>query len=168
MIYTNFGPAKGYTGEHHREFLNGFRGADQAGLMMRQDSRDFCSLPKAATVYWGAVAVDMAQAAQGISWSLSRHYAGIHVFRRKVHNGLLRNALTAPPWLITATVPLDAVFAYLGVPGDEEVLVDYELIDCAMLCELPMPSYVAALANGVMFGKASKGGVGNSFGMCLL
>jgi hypothetical protein len=169
MIYTDFGPAKGYAGEHHREFLDGFRVADQAGMMMRQELRAYCSLPKVVTIYRGAVAIDMAQAAQGISWSLSRHYATIHVFRRKVHNHLhdelLRNALTARPRLITATVPLDAIFAYLSVPGDEEVLVDYELIDRATLRELPMPSDATVLANGVMFGKAGKGGLGNSFGM---
>ncbi|HVJ03298.1 MAG TPA: hypothetical protein VM662_14030 [Sphingomonas sp.] len=145
MIYRYNSPEPRYAGEAMAETLANLRLSDPAGIMLPQELRVWHALPDHVTIYRGALAHTAAEAARGISWSLSRGYSAMHLYRRAmpIHAATDVRALLgldAPPrQLVSATVRKSAVLAAM-CSSDEEVFVDYEQIETAGITSLPTSS----------------------------
>lgn len=99
-------------------------------------------LPEHVAIYRGALTHSTDEATKGISWSLSRGYAAAHLYRRTlpIHEATDIRKLVGqyPPQrrLVSTVAPKSAILAVCG-SADQEVFVDYELLDPAKIKSLP-------------------------------
>lgn len=142
MIYTGNSPEPGYRGEHMKETLSNMRMATPAGIMLPTELQLWNALPDQMMIYRGALTDTSADAAKGLSWSLSRGAAAAHLCRRTlpIHAATEVRALlglpSPPPQLVAAMVPKSAIIAVIDGSLDE-VLVDRDLIQPATVQSLP-------------------------------
>lgn len=142
MIYRYNSPEPQYRGEDMAATLANLRIADRTGIMLPQERDIWEALPERVTIFRGAFAHTAIEAAQGLSWSLSRGYASAHLYRRSlpIHAATdIRQLLgmdSPPRQLIEATVSKTAILAAM-CSSDYEVFVDYERIAEADIQSLP-------------------------------
>ncbi len=104
MIYIGHIPEPAYRGEHTQQTLSNMRMATPAGIMLPTELQRWNALPDQMMIYRGALTDTSADAAKGLSWSLSRGAAAAHLCRRTlpIHAATEVRALLALAFLTTA------------------------------------------------------------------